>query len=69
MSIASNSSTAKRMAWNWVELIKGTMSSYGPALGLKNEAEQKKYLKEFGYCLENVHGSFQTYGVVAQKAL
>lgn len=57
------------MAWNWVELIKGTMSSYGPVLGLKDEAEQKKYLKKFRHCLEKVHGSFQAYGVVAQKVL
>ncbi|RCH94171.1 hypothetical protein CU097_013822 [Rhizopus azygosporus] len=69
LDTTSNSSTAKRMVWNWVELIKGTMSSYGPALGLKDEAEQKKYLKEFRYCLDKVHGSFQAYGVVAQKTL
>ncbi|CEG64289.1 hypothetical protein CU097_007149 [Rhizopus azygosporus] len=63
----TKSDTAKRIAWAWLELLKGAMPSLAPVLELKNHEEQQKFLKEVKHCMATTCGGFLMDAVIAQK--
>ena len=67
VSLATGSSVAKKIAWSWMEGVKGTMKVSAPVLGLKDEKDQQRFLKEFNHCMETKCGYLHMEAVVAQK--
>ncbi|CAO3675531.1 unnamed protein product [Rhizopus microsporus] len=63
----TKTNSAKKLAWSWINGVKSTISVLGPVIGLENEYEQRNFLRELKYCMENISGYFNVNVVVAQK--
>ncbi|KAG1152480.1 hypothetical protein G6F37_008659 [Rhizopus arrhizus] len=47
----SNTATAKKFAWDFIELAKGTILGIKPLMGISSEEEISKFLNELRHCL------------------
>ncbi|CEJ00723.1 hypothetical protein RMCBS344292_14772 [Rhizopus microsporus] len=58
---------AKKLAWSWSEGTRGAMSVLGPAMGVTDEVEQQKFVKDFHKCMLTKCGFYNFNAVAAQK--
>lgn len=67
IKIATGTIAAKKLAWSWSEGTRGAMSVLGPAMGVTDEVEQQKFVKDFHKCMLTKCGFYNFNAVAAQK--
>jgi hypothetical protein len=65
--IGSNTVTAKKFVWDFVEGAKSTMPHIGSILQLGSKEDILEYLDELRYCLSNTDCYIHAHYVLAQK--
>lgn len=65
--IGSNTVTAKKFAWDFVEGAKSTIPFIGSILQLSSKEDILEYLDELRYCLSNTDCYVHARCILAQK--
>lgn len=65
--LGSNTATAKKFIWDFVEIAKSLLRFIGPNLGLNTKEEISRFLDELEHCLSHTDCYVYASYVSAQK--
>ncbi|KAG1448640.1 hypothetical protein G6F46_011186 [Rhizopus delemar] len=66
-SLNTGTSTAKKLIWNTMKVMKTALPNIKSIIGLESEEDVLKYINEFNYCLSHTECGFDTCCISVQK--